>query len=46
VGTWDKVNKLDCLRVDTGDFELDQKLSGYLKVWVDYRQAILMKVRC
>lgn len=46
VGTRDKVNQLDCLRVDTGDFELDEMLSGYLKVWVGYREAIVVKVRC
>jgi predicted polyphosphate/ATP-dependent NAD kinase len=46
VGTRDKVNQLDCLRVDTGDFELDKNLSGYLKVWVGEREAIVMKVGC
>ena len=46
VGTRDKVNQLDCLRVDTGEFELDEILSGYLKVWVGYREAIVMKVGC
>lgn len=46
VGTRDKVHQLDCLRVDTGDFELDEELSGYLKVWVGYAEAIVVKVRC
>jgi predicted polyphosphate/ATP-dependent NAD kinase len=44
VGTRDKISKLDFLRVDTGDIEVDEMLSGYLKVWIDYREAILMKV--
>jgi predicted polyphosphate/ATP-dependent NAD kinase len=46
VATRDKVNKLDCLRVDTADFVLDEMLSGYHEVWVGYREAIVMKVRC
>ncbi|MGD2155762.1 MAG: ATP-NAD kinase family protein [Anaerolineales bacterium] len=46
VGTRGKVGQLDCLRVDTGEFELDEVLSGYLEVWVGYGEAILMKVRC
>jgi predicted polyphosphate/ATP-dependent NAD kinase len=46
VGTRDKINELNCLRVDTGEFTLDEKLSGYLEVWVGYREAVLMKVGC
>jgi predicted polyphosphate/ATP-dependent NAD kinase len=46
VGTRDKINKLDCLRVDTGEIELDEMLSGYIKVWVGYMEAILLKVAC
>jgi predicted polyphosphate/ATP-dependent NAD kinase len=46
VGTRDKINKLDCLRLDTGEFELDEKLSGYLEVLVGYREAVMMKVGC
>lgn len=45
VGTRDKVNQLGCLRVDTGDIDVDEMLSGYLKVWVAYGQAILVKVQ-
>jgi predicted polyphosphate/ATP-dependent NAD kinase len=46
VGTRDKVNELDCLRVDSGDFEVDEMLSGYLKVWIGYRESITVEVRC
>jgi predicted polyphosphate/ATP-dependent NAD kinase len=46
VGTRDKINNLDCLRVDTGEIELDEMLSGYIKVWVDYMEAIVLKVAC
>ncbi len=46
VGTWNKVNKLDCLRVDTGDLALDETLSGYIKVTVGYREWMMMEVTC
>jgi predicted polyphosphate/ATP-dependent NAD kinase len=46
VGTRDKIDALDCLRVDTGEFELDQTLSGYLTVWIGDSRAIAMKVGC
>jgi hypothetical protein len=46
VETSDKLSKLDCLRVDTGDFELDKQLSGYMKVTVGYKYFKLMSVRC
>ena len=44
VGTRDKVGRLDCLRVDTGDFELDEILSGYIEVTVGYREGMMVKV--
>jgi predicted polyphosphate/ATP-dependent NAD kinase len=43
VGIKDKVSQQDCLRVDTYEFELDEMLSGYLKVWVGYGEAIVVK---
>jgi predicted polyphosphate/ATP-dependent NAD kinase len=46
VGTMDKVNRLECLRVDTGDFEVDKLLSGYLPVTVAYNQEMMVEVRC
>jgi predicted polyphosphate/ATP-dependent NAD kinase len=46
VATRRKLNDLDCLRVDTGDPDLDRMLSGYLKVIVDYREGKVMKVEC
>jgi len=45
VGTKDKLSKLDCLRVDTGDFELDKQLSGYVDVTIDYQYSKVMPVR-
>jgi predicted polyphosphate/ATP-dependent NAD kinase len=46
VGTQDKVSQLDCLRVDTGDSELDERLSGHVEVTVGYRQGMMMEVKC
>lgn len=46
VGTRDKVSALECLRVDTGDFALDESLSGYLRVWVGYAEGMVLRVRC
>jgi predicted polyphosphate/ATP-dependent NAD kinase len=46
VGTQQKVQSLDCLRVDTGDPELDHQLSGYQKVIVDYKRKKVVKVKC
>lgn len=46
VGTSDKLSRLDCLRVDTGDFELDRQLSGYVDVTVGYKYSKVMPVRC
>lgn len=46
VGTIDKLNKLEALRVDTGDFELDELLSGYIEVITCYKEGIKMEVRC
>jgi len=44
VATRDKVDKLGCLRVDTGEAEVDEILRGYIKVMIDYREWRLIKV--
>jgi predicted polyphosphate/ATP-dependent NAD kinase len=46
VGTRDKVGQLECLRVDSGDLELDEMFKGYVRVAVGYGEAMLMEVRC
>jgi len=45
VGTRNKVNKLECLRVDTGDFEVDNLLSGYTKVIIGYREEMVIEIK-
>lgn len=46
IATRDKLQPLDCLRVDTGDPGVDTMLSGYMKVYVDYREGKVMQVKC
>jgi len=46
LGTKDKVNSLDCLRADTGDYEVDRLLTGYTRVLIGYKEEMLMEVRC
>jgi predicted polyphosphate/ATP-dependent NAD kinase len=44
VSTESKIRSLECLRVDTGDPGVDQRLRGYYKVIVDYNRYLVMKV--
>ena len=46
VATMDKINRLDCLRVDTGDSDLDGRLSGYTEVTVGSKEKMMVQVRC
>jgi predicted polyphosphate/ATP-dependent NAD kinase len=46
VGTGGKVSSLECLRVDTGDLELDERLCGYIQVITGYKEAMVMEIRC
>ena len=45
VGTPDKIEKLECLRVDTGDVNVDRSLMGYIKVITGYNEEMVMEVR-
>lgn len=45
VSTPDKICKLECLRVDTGDVEVDKSLGGNIKVVTGYNEEIIMEVR-
>jgi len=46
VGTQDKLSKLQALRVDTGDSDLDQALAGYTDVIVGDNEILKMEVLC
>jgi predicted polyphosphate/ATP-dependent NAD kinase len=45
VATEDKISRLECLRVDTGDAKVDNKLSGYAKVITGYKTETLIEVK-
>lgn len=44
VATRDKINRVNCLRVDTNDAEVDERLKGYMKVVTHYNEKVIMKV--
>jgi len=44
MATRDKLEKLHCLRVDTGEAEVDEMLRGYIKVITDYREWRVIRV--
>ena len=45
VATEDKINKLECLRVDTGKPEVDRSLSGFKKVITGYKKEAIIEVK-
>ncbi|MDW5299784.1 MAG: ATP-NAD kinase family protein [Sedimentibacter sp.] len=45
VSTIDKIGGFDCLRVDTGDYNVDKMLSGNINVIVGYNEEIVMEVK-
>jgi len=46
VANHDKALSLACLRVDTGDQDIDDSLSGYWEVVVGYQETRMMKAVC
>jgi len=44
IATIDKLRKLDCLRVDTDDPELNEQLAGYIDVTTGYKFSKLVRV--
>lgn len=46
VSTIDKVGSLECLRIDSGDYEVDKTIEGSLNVIIDYNEEIMMEVVC
>lgn len=45
VGTPDKILTLPCLRVDSGDYNVDKKLSGIVNVVIGYNEEVVMEVQ-
>lgn len=44
ISTEDKIRKLDCLRIDTGDNEMDNLLKGFIKVIIGYKEEVIRKI--
>ncbi len=45
VATEDKISRLDCLRVDTGDIKIDNKLQGFVKVITGYKTETIIEIK-
>jgi predicted polyphosphate/ATP-dependent NAD kinase len=46
IGTEDKVKSLPCLRVDTGDDDIDKILTGLIKVIIGYKEELVCNIEC
>ena len=45
VATEDKISRLECLRVDTGDAETDNNLKGHIKVITGYKTETIIEIK-
>ncbi len=46
VSTLDKVGGLECLRIDSGDYQVDKDISGSAEVIIGYNEELVMEVKC
>jgi len=46
IGTEEKMKSLSCLRVDTGDEEVDKMLEGLTKVAIGYKEELIKEIEC
>ncbi|MBY8987482.1 MAG: NAD(+)/NADH kinase, partial [Candidatus Lokiarchaeota archaeon] len=46
ISTEDKIKSLKCLRVDTGDDEVDMLLKGLTKVIIGYKEELICEIEC
>ncbi|MFX0104717.1 MAG: ATP-NAD kinase family protein [Candidatus Hodarchaeota archaeon] len=44
IATSEKMRELDCLRVDTGDIEVDNMLKGFTKVIIGYKEELVLQI--
>ena len=44
IATKQKMKDLDCLRVDTGSFEVDNQFKGFTKVITGYKEELVVKI--
>jgi predicted polyphosphate/ATP-dependent NAD kinase len=45
VATMDKITQLECLRIDTGDMEIDNSLSGFATVITGYKEEVVTEIK-
>ncbi|MCD6454194.1 MAG: ATP-NAD kinase family protein [Candidatus Aminicenantes bacterium] len=45
VATQEKVSSLECLRVDTGDMKVDERLKGHIRVITGYKEEMIIEVK-
>ncbi|MFX1329397.1 MAG: ATP-NAD kinase family protein [Promethearchaeota archaeon] len=46
VATNEKMRELSCLRVDTGDIEVDTMFKGFTKVIIGYKEELVVNIEC
>ncbi len=46
IATEEKMRELDCLRIDTGNIEVDNTLKGFTKVIIGYKEELVLKIEC
>ncbi len=46
LATEDKMKGLKCLRIDSGEIEVDRMFQGYIKVIVGYNVELLIEIEC
>ncbi|MBY9009251.1 MAG: ATP-NAD kinase family protein [Candidatus Lokiarchaeota archaeon] len=46
ISTEDKIKSLKCLRVDTGEEEVDMLLKGLTKVIIGYKEELICEIEC
>ena len=46
IATEEKMKGLMCLRVDTGNEQVDEMLKGYTKVIIEYNEKLIIEIEC
>lgn len=46
IATEAKMRELDCLRIDTGNIEVDNILKGFTKVIIGYKEELVLQIEC
>ncbi len=46
IATSNKMRELKCLRVDSGDFKVDEQFKGFTKVIIGYKEELIIQIEC